>query len=632
MNPETVIFVIRSTIRLAGAANDALEQQIRDRGFRMPDVDIIWQSFDDSVMNFFRQDSYRHYISEDGPLGDYWDARTDNYNDKPDSKEKITQAYFEIVGSTRNWRNGAGGGRVALQPHILREASFKKLSQWAEADQPASPWTRIGYIIADVALEYLSSNPSLVKEGGQGEKLIIGFVNNLREMLPDIDHPDFAKNHARYGFAERITGIFVRAGLKTLGENVSILIEEEHFQELAKNTLNPIVEAFVPEPGVPHPVLWTSPNLNLLKDTLLGPVTSAAIQTLADNQQSVLGNSFNPEKAIGAVTQALLVEAADPDFRNHLGSGGILRLHKTVLNVAVKRPELFINGGNPNRELAQVLFKNIAGTLSTMDSLLHDGLGEDILAITFETLAEHGPALIKTDDGNPWEAFVTKSAESVLNGLAKGFSNPESKDRFRFLFSREQATKLGRIFLNQAAKTPGMLTGAGANEELKNIVAGVTTAMAKDDALLLTADDWTEIAGLIMEMAAQNPERLFKINQDNPEAQLGTKIIQSILKTASADFRVRGRANGALLFGKTLNDAIQSALHIALGNIEKAENHLPEIEQLIIKINETANTFKQRIGADEWLWLFRKLLVEVIDDEVVPQWTSDEILEFLNQR
>ena len=632
MNPETVFFVIRSTIRLAGAANDALEQQIRDRDTNMPDINTAWQSFDQNVARFFQQDAYRHYISTDGPLANFWNQDNDYFIDNGPSKDKVIEAYFEIVGSTREGRKGVEGGTDDIKPHRMREASLQKLSQWGEGEGPASPWTRIGYTVADVALEYVSTNPSLVKEGGQGEKLIKGFVDNIRGMLPDVDDPDFVAKQAKFGFAERATSIFIRAGLKTLGENVSNMIEEKHFKALAQNTLNPLVNAFVPENGADIPNLWTAPNLNLLKDTLLGPVTSAAIQTLADNQQAFLGKRFDPDKAVGAVTKALFIEAADPGFRNNLGESGMLRIYKATLNVAVKRPELFIDGDAPNDKLAQSLLSKITGTLEASPDWFHDGLSEDILVVTLETLAEQGPALIQRDADNPWETIAAQSATSVLKGLAKGFSDKESQDRFRFLFSREQATQLGRVLLAQAAKTPHMLTGSDSSEEFNHIVSGIAAAMAKDDTLLLTADDWTEIAALSMELAAKNPGRLFNIGQDNPEAQLGTKIIQSILKTAAADFRDKGRTDGALLFGQTLNKAIQSALHAAMGNIQKAENRLPHIEGLIQKINETANTHKQRIGADEWLWLFRNLLVEVIDEEALPEWTTDEILDLLNKR
>jgi len=629
MNPATVLFVIRSTIRLAGAANDSLEQLVRDQDILVSDIDQVEQDLDEKVVEFFLQDSYKHYVSEGGPLAPYWDGELELIKNNQEAKDKVFQAYFDIVSSSHHTATGEAGD---LDNPSLRKASLDKLSQWAKNDGPSSPWTRLGYTLADLALEYVGTNPSLVKEGGQGEKLIKGFVNNIREMIPDVDNPDFTARQAKYGFAERATSVFIRSGLKSLGENVPDLIEEKHFQELAKNTLNPLVEAFVPENPANVPPLWTHPNLELLKDTLLGPVTGVAIQTLAENQQAFLGKGFHPDKAMGAVTRALLEEAADPNFRKNLDQNRMLRIYKATLNVAVKRPELFVTGEEPNAKLAKSLLTKITGALSEGQSWFHDGLSEDLLEVTLETLAEQGPALIKTDENNPWEAVAAQSAQSVLKGLASGFSDSDSQDRFRNLFSREQAVQLGRVFLDQAARTPHMLTGAGGDREFTNIVAGVAAAMAKDDSFLLTGDDWTEIASVAIELAANNPDRLFKVSQDNPQAQLGTQIIQSVLKVATEDFRAKGRSGGALLFGNTLNAAIQGTLQAAMGNVQQAASRIPQIEGLMQIVNKTAQMHQHKVGAEEWLWLFRSLLVDVIDEETPPELTPEGILGLLDQR
>ena len=47
-----------------------------------------------------------------------------------------------------------------------------------------------------------------------------------------------------------------------------------------------------------------------MADALLGPAASAAISTVAANPAAFLGATFDPNRAIGALTQAMLKQAA----------------------------------------------------------------------------------------------------------------------------------------------------------------------------------------------------------------------------------------------------------------------------------------------------------------------------------
>ena len=120
MNPATVFFVIRSTIRLAGAANDSLEQLVRDQDILVSDIDQVEQDLDEKVVEFFLQDSYKHYVSEGGPLAPYWDEELELIKNNQEAKDKVFQAYFEIVSSSHNSTKGEAGD---LDNPSLRKAS-----------------------------------------------------------------------------------------------------------------------------------------------------------------------------------------------------------------------------------------------------------------------------------------------------------------------------------------------------------------------------------------------------------------------------------------------------------------------------------------------------------------------------
>ena len=83
------------------------------------------------------------------------------------------------------------------------------------------------------------------------------------------------------------------------------------------------------------------------------------------------------------------------------------------------------------------------------------------------------------------------------------------------------------MVLAQVAQTPGML--GIQRTEVQSIIVGMAEAMAVDDNLLLSADEWTTIVGIAAQKAAANPGRLFGLSVDDQGSALAVKVIKSVL-------------------------------------------------------------------------------------------------------
>ncbi len=231
----------------------------------------------------------------------------------------------------------------------------------------------------------------------------------------------------------------------------------------------------------------------------------------------------------------------------------MIRIYQSGLNVAVKRPELFIGQGNsPRIELYKDLLSGTAETLAEHPRF-NGPLGASLAAMVIETVGDNSPILLRLNPDEPWEKVAGQAIKQVTEGLSEAVRISDfdglSKGALK-VFNDEQLLELGRVIFAQVAKTPGML--GVKNIELQNVIAGVAEVMAKDDNLLLSSDEWIIIARVATEKAAANPGRLFGISTENETTAIAVAIIGSILNVASDTWNSEKRSGKSLLFGETL--------------------------------------------------------------------------------
>jgi len=600
MNPALISFGIQSVIRLGCVTNDALEQWARDGEAIFPEINKPNFNREVFVSGFFNKPENNPFVvGETAPYAEYWGDSAVKANKT--AIDALFTAAIKISGEQEVDVNRglAPGGAILIK-------------QWDPAQGPISPWARIILTAGDIALEYVSADPSLLDGDGNGQKLISAYARNLSEILPDDGNFGVKEN-----FAERLTGAFLRAGLNTISQNPEWLVSEEHLKKLISSSVTPLVKAL---PGsITEQLKWGD-----IADALMGPAASAALQTVARHQTAFLGADFNPDEALGAVTQALFLEAAKNGLRDKLTPEGLLGLYKAALGVAAERPHLFLGDGQrPQDEFARELFSKFADVLSEFPPPFDGEVGIALASAALESVGNNIHRFV--DDSDPWE----QTAAEMVSFLTTKFKNAlGTNEKLVSVFSKSQLIELGRILLSRVAETPQMVLGSG-NEAWEGVLTTVAAAMKEDTKLLLTGADWLEIAKAAAQEAATNPARLFRINPANPEDVLAAKLISVILKSAGAIIETPDLQGRTVLFGKTLREAIIIVLRATSGNSQKAQEHLENIENLTTKLNEFVAKNHLHYGNKEWLRLFRILLSALLDGKGIPELTKETANELL---
>jgi hypothetical protein len=480
--------------------------------------------------------------------------------------------------------------------------------------------------MTDILLEFVGSNPSLIRVNGNAERLVRSLSLNVRSLLPD---PDATQIRFDNVFAERASAIFLQSALQALADNAGAIIEEDHLEELVVEGLAPVVKKLAPVSG-------GEARAASIRDDLLGPIATAAVTVLAKRQAAFLGNRFEPGKALGAVMRSYLqttLAAGELDLQAVFGKDGVVRIANASLEVATTKPELFLGTGTePDDTILRGLLQDVACSLKKRPNPFpFDGAAAANVAIAaLRSFA--GNATVLFDPDNPWKSVAGKGVgvalSTVVDGIQDAIEDGTAKGLFADVFSRENAVAYARIFLDQAARTPGMLVGEHAGKELKSIVREVTRAFGGKASLLLSTADIFEIVAVAAEEAARNPGRLFHIDTTKPEGRIGASLIQSMLRAAAKDLGATGaklenmdidagdvaagRAAGALMFGETLRNAVITALRVAAGNAKAALVNADKLLALVDGLNALAKREDRPIGQREWLFLFKRLAAESV--------------------
>lgn len=607
MTPDLIAFAIRSLLRLGHSGKSALAQYARDKAAVFPDLKRPEPNLAVFVTGFFANPKRAHYVAADtGPYAEFW---TENGADLANPRA-VDSLYIALVKIRAEERVDLAR---AVSADSDATAGLVMIEQWADANEPVGPLARVLVTIADVALEYVASDPSVAGIDGQGEKLLAAFAKSLSDSLPD--DGDFGPKDR---FAERLFAVALRAGLETVSTSTAEMIDEEHVRHLLDRSLPPVIDS-LPED------LSEQLDFRRALDAISGPALSAAMATIAEYPAAFLGDDFDATSAIGAVTQAVLLQASETGFDDLFTRGGLDQVYSAALGVAARRPELFVrDDGSDENDIARQLVARFATVLR--DDIANDGIrvGAELGAAVLGVIGDN--VHLYFDDADNWDSLAADLLESILGELESAVASG-GPGALRRAFAREQVVELGRIVLGQIASTPSMISAG--NAEVTRLVGIVARLIAADEDLLLTSDDWLAIAAVILDEAAANPGRLFDISDANgtPAAE---RLIGVLLGTAAENLTTAGRVNGAVLFGETLREAIVILVVAAAGNAGAAAESIDAIRDLAARLAEFVSEHRARFGSREWLALFDELLASVLGGEPRPDITiavAESILE-----
>ncbi|MCD4722978.1 MAG: hypothetical protein K8S13_24435 [Desulfobacula sp.] len=619
MNHSLIIFGIQATLRAAQAGADLYSEHSRDRKVFLPDLELPEDSKFNQLRIFLKE--HPDLIDSNTTFADIWNPEKKRPNTT--DPQKIDPAYaimLEFKADDLLKKNGKSEIQRKHEAKMLAAGSM--VEQWRKDRKPPNALVRMALTLTDIGLEFVGANPSILGVSSRGEKLISAFALNMSELIPN--------NVAEFGpeadFADRVLGIFMRAGLGSLCSNSSIVFSDEDIANLFSGVAKPIVDALPDK-------LNQQIDYRDLVDALAGPAAEAAFKILSENTETYLGKDFSSDKALGAVTSALFNVIRDTantteSIKDVFSEQGAIRIYQACLEVAVKRPELFIEEDKDTKaELLQGLLSGTAATLSQYPRF-KGPLGASLLAMAIEVVGNNAPALLKLDSEEPWENVAKGCIQQIsttLAGALKPDENGSVKGALK-VFSNEQLLELGRVILTQAAKTPGMM---GVDRtEVQAIIESVAAAMAADDNLLLSSDEWIIIAGIAAQKAAANPGRLFGLSIEDNSGALAETVIKSVLDVAGKTWISHGRSEKSILVGQTLVSAFEILFDALAGNISAVIQQPELIDQFLNLVLATASANPEKFGSDGVLKIIRTFIGTVISKGTLP--TEHEIMETLS--
>ncbi len=597
MNITLIQFAVQSIVRLASVGKQAAEQRSRNETALLPGFAAQEPNRLTVVNGFFTiTDEREAHVKDGGSLAEYWDvnkAKTD-----PVSVDAL------YIGALKVSAEEGVDFAASLIP-----SGEIMIRQFDPGKGPLSPFARIALTAADIVLDYIAIDPGIVADNPNSQKLIGAFARNLADFLPD--NGDYGPKEK---FGERLAAGFLRAGLAAVSSNPELVVDEEHFEKLLSNALKPVVEKF-PD-SISERIQWKE-----VTDAIIGPAAQAALETIAAHQSQFFGDNFDPDIALGAVTQALLLEATENGLRDQFSRDGLIGLYRAVLGVAATRPELFIEGDKPREALARETLKSFADALTNSPPPFNKQTGIALASAAIEVVGANAHRF--ADPQKDWHGVAVKVFENLAADFAAALAQ---NGNLKQVLSKDQFVDIGRIVLDEISRNPTLITES--NDEWHGVIRAVTTAMAADTNLLLTSGDWKEIARVAAIEAATNPARLFKF-EANQSDHLATQLITTLLTGAADALALPNGKERTVLAGAVLREAISITLQSAAGNAQSIKDHLPLVKELVDELNQLAIENHLEIGSKEWLHLFRALLGSVLDGTSVGDLDFDRAVKLL---
>jgi hypothetical protein len=610
-----VLSAITAVLKFGRVAVDANEQYARDQKILLPHSPGGSKKLETQALRIFTGTHEDEVTPPDGLLAPHWDSNKNRWKDNAASRAAIFARAEKILSEQ---------GEKFLDPGRSEVGDYIALKQWGENEGPLLPMARVGLAMVDALSAFVAAHPEAVGLGTNSARFASALARNLSSLLPEYEkaEPLTPEEWAKVDFADQVVLIALRAGLNASRETIDVYLEEEHLQKLVLNVTKPLVDHFSSD-------ILPDYDWRKVRDGLLDPMMQAAISTFATHQTAFLGQDFDPNHAVGAVTQTFLKEIADAEdgLLSMLGEKGAIRLYRAGLNLVAQRPDLFMEGTENAEKIGQALIHSAANALRSADPVwradLKD-LGRELLIASVETIDVNKAMIFSPDD--PWEELAGKLFSEIVKGIQQGLKGSLERPAHHLLLVGM------RTFLEQAALSPEMITGSKVRKDVQKIVAAMAAAMAKDEKFLLIAEDWPDIVAIAVYEASRNPGRLFKIDTSDPLGELGAKIISSILAAAYDAYKVLDEdKHKFLLFGETLKNAIITALQHAAGNAKAALTNLAALETLVKNLNQVVVERPDELGAAEWQALFRRFVTVAIDTGNVDSFSVDQLNRIINE-
>lgn len=591
MNPTLIVMAVRAAIRLRRTGEQAFGQYARERAIMLPMLQKIELPKAELMRAFF--------LNHDELLSPEALPAWKSFRNEPGAPRVAGD--FDMIAA--EYARAQATLDQNLKPLADEFAGQWMIEQWARGDRPPGPLAKVVLTIVDVAAEFVAQDPRLFGVGGNAEVVVQALAANIATFIPD----DADELGPRNLLGERLAGMFIKGALGALSEHPEALIEQAHVQSLVKGTLAPLIAAF--PATLEEQVRWRN-----VMDSLIGPVATEGMKAIAQNPRAFFGSRFGADGLLGPLTSSYLLKATELGFERTFSRAGAVEIYRATLAFAAARPDLFIGKvADVNDQLLAAVFKDLVAVAEAHSPPFDADLLAQLGAVTLATVA--GAAGAKLERGGPWQNVLSRILTPVVAATAKALRTGD-KGALRLLSSPSNLESFVRIIVTQIASTPGMVTSTD-NAEVNALVGSVAAAMAADEHLLLSRDDWMAIVAAAAAEVAANPGRLLAPGGGVANSLL-TTLLQDLVAVASAQWKHDGRASGTVLFGATLREALITAIRACASQATASLLNSAKLKRLAEQITALVSGNAGLYGSKEWLCLYRVLITQVIDTGSLP--------------
>lgn len=506
-----------------------------------------------------------------------------------------------------------------------------------------SLWSRLGFEIARTGLEILGAQPGLIGVRGQAEKLVAGIAQNLTTIVAD--QPLQGSTEP---FGKRALALLFRSTVTTLAENPSLALRDEHWAPVVAAFVKPLQDQLAESADV----RLQDFALDRLESLLRGPMALGALQALSAHADDVMKGRVGADTRSGVVVRQILTDVVRSSATGGdvirtfgaLGVGGVLR---SSLRAVEQRPELFVGAGADAK--MQGFAAKLAGVLATTPRPFgaDSGLAPEIAGIALDAASSViGRRLVQQSGSSDWEKAMADSGVAIVAAVFDGFklaAKPDprvadtaavSRDLFKGVFTRELAIDILKITASHIAKSPQMVMSGEPTPEATALAAGIARLVAQDTTGLLHAEDWRAVIAATLDLATKNPTALFGDRpSETPEAEIGIALTQMLFLSARENFTAASAKPGRLMFGATLRDALVTTLQasttvvLSLQAPDVRTARIDALAEFVRRISAAAAGPDEtlRMGAGEWLFVYRKYVAHVLDKGGAANVTDDMI-------
>lgn len=621
MAAQDIVFAVTQVIRLGGAIKDFLEARVLEA-----DIKVALEKEEQPLDYIEYAMSQPDFVSGEAVEVARPFLVRGGFDRDACAKDPIALAEIEHFARQRFFdrrrvlsEKPGLAGLLALDRKALIE-----VAHWHEGASGASPGHRLGLALLGVALDAAAAYPKVFTAEAEGQKLITAFLGNVATLLPDPANAD----HFRVGFLERTASILLTAGARVIDENADVIWDQPRLRDLGRALVGPLrtrFEAAIAGDGQRDP--YALVKVQNVRDELLAPMTQAALGVVAQNQQAFLGKAFAGDSVLGAVTEAFLAEALDVEkTQGHVlrvfSRSGFVGLYQRTLTIVAEKPELFIHGKSEATAVARNVLTAAANALSAGGTPLpyKRDVAARVAAAAIEAVADGLPRLFKLEEDKPWDTVGVSVLQSIMSGFAEVIRDPTDASIERVL-GREQAIEVVRLIAAQAALTPGMIVGEGANTEVQRIAKFVAELISKPGADLLSPIMWNGVIASLLREAAANPGALFSIDGEG-EGALAAHLVSDLFEYAATSWEARGGRRPELrLFGETLAEAAVTVARAAVRNARAAVSAQGRQAALDLAkmLDGLAADPQTKLSDHDWRFLYKTWIAQVIETGAPPE-------------